>query len=105
MMSQQIKHKLFYVLVATLVFIGCQSEVENPFLKGPYVQTLKQTEMTIVWEGDTTFAGKVYYGIGDKLDLVAEASAQLKVQKVVFLFWNFFSCGSFSNIQLGNSFN
>ena len=44
MMSQQIKHKLFYVLVATLVFIGCQSEVENPFLKGPYVQTLKQTE-------------------------------------------------------------
>jgi tetratricopeptide (TPR) repeat protein len=83
MMSQQIKLKLFYLLVATLVFFGCQSEVENPFQKGPYVQTLKQTEMTIVWEGDTTYAGKVYYGIGDKLDLVAEVSDHSKVQKVV----------------------
>lgn len=79
----QRKQSSFYLLFATLVFIGCQAQVENPFIKGPYVQTLKHTGMTIVWEGDTTHTGKVYYGIGNKLDMLVETTAPMNVQKVV----------------------
>ena len=83
-MKEQMKRGQFVIFLAILVLIsGCQSKVEDPFIKGPYLQKIKQTEMTIVWECDTTYSGKVFYGKEENLDLTAEINGISKVQKVV----------------------
>lgn len=83
-MKEQMKRGQFVIFLAILVLIsGCQSKVEDPFIKGPYLQKIKQTEMTIVWECDTTYSGKVFYGKEENLDLTAETNGISKVQKVV----------------------
>lgn len=83
-MKERIKKTQIILLLAILFSIaGCKSKVEDPFIKGPYLQKLEQTEMTIVWESDTTYSGKVFCGKGEELNKTAETTKAAKIQKVV----------------------
>jgi len=78
------------VLVISLI-ISCSTSINyeeknklvvSAFLKGPYVQKLRQTEITIVWESDSSNPGVVYYGKDDNLNLNVKTTEQADVQKV-----------------------
>lgn len=58
------------------------AQVQNIFLKGPYVQQLRQTAITIVWESDSIYPGIVHYGIGNELTLSARSDQLTEVKKV-----------------------
>ncbi|VAX22651.1 hypothetical protein MNBD_IGNAVI01-2096 [hydrothermal vent metagenome] len=83
MMDQMKKKQIIILFVIIASIFGCQQKAENPFVKGPYLQKLGQTEMTVVWENDTTYSGEVFYGKGENLNLTAETNGVSKIQKVV----------------------
>ncbi len=73
---------LFICTLIILTSVGCKTEEDNPFAKGPYVQKLRQTEMTIVWECDSSFSGTVFYGIDNNLEMRADTKGLGSVKKV-----------------------
>ena len=81
--KKTMRRQRLLIIALSLLIAGCAAQSKNPFIKGPYLQNLKQTEMTIAWESDTTDVGKVHYGIENSLDKVEKAAESLKVQKVV----------------------
>jgi tetratricopeptide (TPR) repeat protein len=77
--------QLIFLSIFTLIILtstGCKTKEDNPFAKGPYVQNLRQTEMTIVWESDSASLGKVFYGKNNNLNMSAETNEFGSVKKV-----------------------
>ncbi|GBD92033.1 alkaline phosphatase precursor [bacterium BMS3Abin04] len=82
-MLSKFRRDIFSYLIWIFILSSCKTQVENPFVKGPYLQDMKKTEMTIVWESDTTYTGTVFYDKGKNLNMTAKTNDAAKIQKVI----------------------
>jgi tetratricopeptide (TPR) repeat protein len=74
---------ILLILFIVICFTGCQKVSDALFLKGPYLQNVKMDGITIMWESEKPYKGKIIFGQENDLVYMARDKKVSTIHEIV----------------------